>query len=566
MVGRLQVLDGSTHGAVQDIGDSLLLGRASDCDLQLRDITVSREHARISRRPDGRYQVEDLGSNLGTTLNGNPVLKPRLITDRDVLQISKHRFVFRDEGTIEAPVSLLAGSTTHILRTLDASVDLSLVAEATPTAAALKLAAARLHTIYAVAEAISSILDMDELLREVARRLLAVFPKAERCFVLLRDADGQLVPRASRRRGKSDNEAVTVSRTVLDEAITRRQAVLSHDAREDARFKSGKSVANYGIRAVMAAPLMWREETLGILYLDSVGVAAFASDDLELLLGIARQSAAALGNARLHEELLKRQRLEQDLQLAERIQQSFLPRSLPTRQGYDFFARYEPAFEVGGDFYDVIQLPNQRLGIVIGDVSGKGVSAALFMARLSRDLRFFALTEQHPSQVLSLMNQAVLDFGQDDMFITLVYAVLDPVQHDLQLASAGHMPVLVRHSGGEVSRLDDSGLPLGVLPGSTYETKSFRLDRGDTAFLYTDGVVEAMNSSQEMFGMDRLEQALRSASTDPETLLMSVLDAVRRHVQDATQFDDTTAFALGRRDDSKDTPTSVRRPRRTRPR
>lgn len=564
MNGRLQALDGTPHGPIQDIGEGLLLGRAAGCDLQLRDITVSRQHARVRRLPDGNYQLEDLGSNLGTTLNGSPVLpsSPRKLAHRDVLAISKHRFVFLGEATAELPVSLLSGSVTHILRTLDANTDLA-GAQPSPTPTQLNVLAARLNTIYAVAEAISNILDIDALLREVARRLLAVFPKAERCFVMLKDRDGQLVPRANRRRNKTDTEELTVSKTILDEALDKQQAILSHDALEDARFAAGESVANFGIRAVMAAPLLWRSEPLGVLYLDSVGVAAFEADDLELLLGIARQSATAIGSARLHKQLLKRQRLEQDLQLAERIQQGFLPSSLPSRAGYGFCARYDPAFEIGGDFYDVVELPRDRLGVAIGDVSGKGVSAALFMARLSRELRFCALSAQQPSRVLSMMNQAVLDFGRDDMFLTLIYAVLDPARHELQIANAGHMPVLIRRAKGEVLSLEDSGLPLGVLPESTYETARFRLEPGDVAFLYTDGVVEAMNPNREMFGQDRLCRTLAEANADPEALLDHALDAVRAHTRDATQFDDTTAFALGRshQETQPSPPRRVRRPR-----
>src|SRR5207244_12344103 len=136
-------------------------------------------------------------------------------------------------------------------------------------------------------------------------------------------------------------------------------------------------------------------------------LATFTQADIELLTGIAGQSAAALGNARLHAELMKRQRLEQDLHLAERIQQSFLPRRIPKVEGYTFCARYDPAYEVGGDFYDFIRLPNDRLGIVVGDVSGKGVSAALYMARLTRDLRYFALAESDPGRVLVGAERAV---------------------------------------------------------------------------------------------------------------------------------------------------------------
>jgi sigma-B regulation protein RsbU (phosphoserine phosphatase) len=329
--------------------------------------------------------------------------------------------------------------------------------------------------------------------------------------------------------------------------MTEHRTVLSHDAMEDTRFKSGRSVANFGIRAVMAAPLVWRGETLGILYLDSLGIAAFSQADLELLSGVAGQSAAAVGNARLHEELLKRQRLEQDLHLAERIQQSFLPRRIPKVDGYTFCARYDPAYEVGGDFYDFVRLPDDRLGIVVGDVSGKGIGAALYMARLTRDLRYFALAESDPARVLRWMNRAVVESGQDDIFVTLLYAVLDVRLRQVVFANAGHMPPVLRHKDEQSLQVLDqtAGLPLGVLPDPEYASESFRLERGDTVMLFTDGLVEAMNPARQMYGMERLLRCVARDVSAAPALLERTLRDCQRHVGEAAQFDDTTLVCFG---------------------
>lgn len=409
--------------------------------------------------------------------------------------------------------------------------------------------AERLETTYAVSEAVSSILDLSELLPEIVNRVFAVFPKAERVLLMLSDNEGGLRPEVVKRRSERDDAEVKVSQTILQEVATKRHAVLSHDAMEDMRFKGGRSVANFGIRAMMAAPLIFRNETLGVLYLDSFGIAAFAQADLELLTGIAGQCAVALGNARLHEELLKRQRLEQDLQLAERIQQSFLPKRIPKLAGFTFAARYDPAYEVGGDFYDFIQLPDDRLGVVVADVSGKGVSAALYMARLTRDLRYFALAEPDPARVLGWMNKAVIDFGQDDIFVTLIFVVLDAKRRRIEIANAGHMPPLVRRRAeSDVVVLEEvSGLPLGVLPDAEYETEHFQLEFGDSVMLYTDGLVEAMSPNREMYGMQRLTRAAAYGSSDAAAFLDRALTSCRDHVADAPQFDDTTVVCIGLR-------------------
>lgn len=494
--------------------------------------------------------VEDLGSGNGTFVNDKAVTRAYL-NDRDVIRVCSAKFEFDEVEQAHDPVTMVGTveKKPNIVNTVDANLPI-IPQDSTSVASPQELFKLhnRLKTIYAVSEAISSIFDMDELLQEILNRIFEVFPRSERAFIMLLDDGGEkLVPKAVKRRNASDDAELTVSRTILHEVLTRRHAVLSHDAMEDSRFKSGLSVANFGIRAMMAAPLVWRQETLGIVYLDSNGIAAFSKADLELLTGVCAQSAVALGNAKLHQELLKRHRLEQDLRLAERIQQSFLPRRIPKLKGYTFAARYDPAYEVGGDFYDFVRLPDERLGIVVGDVSGKGVSAALYMARLTRDLRYFALAETDPARVLKWMNRAVGESGQDDIFVTLVYVVLDIAKKKIMMANAGHMPPIVRRQADkDVVVLDSvSGLPLGVLPDPEYSSDIFDLRPGDSIMLFTDGLVEAMNPSRQMYGMERLTEVIATGrSSAPQVVDRAVKDC-QKHVQDAPQFDDTTIVCFG---------------------
>lgn len=551
MIGRLREIEGPNHGAVYELKEVCLLGRALDCQVHIRDLTVSRRHARITR-VDDRYMIEDLGSGNGTFVNEQTVTR-HFLQHRDVVRVCSARFMFEEVERHTDSVTMLGASDSQpqIVKTVDANRPFyedatALTAVSSPQE--LVRMATRLKTVYAVSEAISNILDLDELLKEILNRLFEVFPKAERAFIMLIDEKGEkLIPKAVKRRRESDNAELTVSRTILHEVMTKRHSVLSRDAMEDKRFKAGHSVANFGIRAMMAAPLVWRGETLGIVYLDSQALATFSQADLELLTGISGQSAAALGSARLHEELLKRQRLEQDLHLAERIQQSFLPRRIPKIDGYTFCARYDPAYEVGGDFYDFVRLPDERLGIVVGDVSGKGISAALYMARLTRDLRYFALAESDPARVLKWMNRAVIESGQDDIFVTLIYCVLDAQKRQLVLANAGHMPAIVRRKEeGHVMVLDRiSGLPLGVLPDPEYNSETFDLAPGDSVLLYTDGLVEAMDPQQRMYGMERLERAMARGPSDAVGCLDRTVRDVQKHVADAAQFDDTTIVCVG---------------------
>jgi serine phosphatase RsbU (regulator of sigma subunit) len=551
MPARLRETSGANPGAVYEIRDVCVLGRALECQVHIRDLTVSRRHARILQ-VDGKYVLEDLGSGNGTFLNDEAVSR-RYLNDRDVIRVSNATFRFEESERQTDSVTMVGAneSPPRIVTTVDASQSLlntaSPITEASSPKELVQMAS-RLKTVYAVAAAISSILDLDELLPEILNRVFEVFPKAERGFIMLRDeAANRLIPKAVKRRRQEDSAEMLVSRTIIQQVLTRKQAVLSHDASEDHRFKTGRSVANYGIRAMMAAPLVWRQESLGIIYLDSPGIAAFGQADLELLSGIAQQGAAALGNARLHAELMKRQRLERDLHLAERIQQSFLPRRIPKMPGYTFCARYDSAYEVGGDFYDFVKLPDDRLGVVVGDVSGKGVSAALYMARLTRDLRYYALAESSPARVLERLNRTVVEGGQDDIFVTLVYAVLDGPGRKLTYSNAGHMPPLLRRfDPGQVLTFEDGvGLPLGVMPDSEYVNGEVGLEPGDSVLMYTDGLVEAMDPRRNMYGVERLMKVVGEASSQADALLDRAVRDSMNHVQDAPQFDDTTVVCIG---------------------
>jgi serine phosphatase RsbU (regulator of sigma subunit) len=546
MIGRLRETEGPNPGALYDIKDVCVLGRARDCQVHIRDLTVSRRHARITK-VDDRFMIEDLGSGNGTFVNDEAITR-RFLTHSDVIRVSGARFRFEEVETASDSVTMAGPreSAPRIVTTVDARQALIKPEGSSPKQVASL--ASRLNTVYAVSEAISSILDVDELLPEILNKVFDVFPKADRGFIMLKDENGErLIPKALKRRRAADLGELVVSRTILQQVLNQQQSVLSHDASEDHRFKSGRSIANYGIRAMMAAPLVWRNEPLGIIYIDSPGIAAFHPDDLDLLSGIARQAAVALGNARLHTELMKRQRLERDLHLAERIQQSFLPRKIPSLDGYTFCARYDPAYEVGGDFYDFVRLDDDRLGVVVGDVSGKGVGAALYMARLTRDLRYYALSERHPRGVLERLNQAVVESGQDDIFVTLAYGVLHGPERTLTWSNAGHMPPIVRRGPeGEVVQMEDGvGLPLGVMPGSEYSDASIALEPGMTVLLYTDGLVEAMNPSRKMFGVERLLSSVGRGASQADSLLSRAVRDCMDHVGEAPQFDDTTIVCIG---------------------
>jgi len=255
----------------------------------------------------------------------------------------------------------------------------------------------------------------------------------------------------------------------------------------------------------------------------------------------------ALSNARMHAESLKQQRLQQDLLLAEQIQKSFLPRQLPSVEGIEFVTEYRPAYSVGGDFYDLFWLDHERIGVFIGDVSGKGVSAALLMARISSDLRVAALAEPSPARAISRVNQAVLERKQHDIFVTGIYLTLDVKSKTLMLANAGHLPPFIRRkTRGELVRVEGgSGTAIGIFDEAVYEETRIELGPGDTLVLCTDGVLEATDELGEQFGFERLELSLSSGASRPKDVADRLQRDLREHVGDAPQYDDVTLIVLG---------------------
>jgi phosphoserine phosphatase RsbU/P len=277
------------------------------------------------------------------------------------------------------------------------------------------------------------------------------------------------------------------------------------------------------------------------------GAEPFHQGDLDLLTGLAAQAAMALQNARMHQESLKQQRLQQDLLLAEQIQKSFLPRQLPSVEGIEFVTEYRPAYSVGGDFYDVFWLNYDRIGVFIGDVSGKGVSAALLMARISSDLRLAAMAESDPARALGHVNRIVLERRQPDIFVTGIYLTLDVKSHVMTLANAGHLPPFVRrHSVGQLERVDGgAGTAIGIFDDAEYEQVQLTLDPGDSLVLCTDGVLEATNLAGDQFGFERLEASLGAGAASAAELNDRLMRDLRAHVGEAAQYDDLTIIVCG---------------------
>ena len=219
---------------------------------------------------------------------------------------------------------------------------------------------------------------------------------------------------------------------------------------------------------------------MAFFQLDTSDRRQFNEDDLDVLAAVASQAAISIQNASMLESLLERERLNRDLKIAEQVQKRFLPQGVPSVPGYEFFAHYQPTYEVGGDYYDFVPLPGDRMAMALGDVSGKGVAAALMMAKFSGDTRYCILTENGPATTAARLNSLLCAAGIEDKFITLGLCVLDATTRKLTLTSAGHTPVIIRRADGRAEEVGQevSGLPLGIMEDSVYEQTDVQLRPG----------------------------------------------------------------------------------------
>lgn len=553
----LQVLKGKTPGQLFPLDrDCSVLGRHPECDIVLDVGAVSRQHAQILH-VGNEYFVEDLDSRNGTFVNGELTHGRHRLENKDRLKVCDLLFTFHDgsvaelskEPTLQASSGDLLvddggeGSSTIMAKMSVSSTETGLGMEVKPEV--------KMRALYDIMQAVRGALDLDEVMGKILDALFRIFMQADRGFVILRESpENPIVIKAVKHRRETDEEKTRISRTIINQVMESREAILSADAASDSRFDMSQSIADFRIRSMMCAPLIDHDgSALGVIQVDTMDQRSrFREDDLVVLATVALQAAIVVENAQIHEETLRQQAVDKELQLARRVQRGFLPEAPPNVEGYDFFDFYEPAKHVGGDYYDYIPLPGNRLAIILADVSGKGVPAALLMAKLSSEMRYSLLIEPTPAEAINVVNRSFDRSDWEDRFVTLAAAVLDLDNNEVTLVIAGHMPPLLRHASGAVEPVGDdiTGVPLGVSEDFEYEQMTLSLAPGESLTLFTDGISEAMNSDRELYGLSRLQSQVESTDGDVIELGKSVLSDVKRFVGDQAQSDDMCLTMFGR--------------------
>jgi serine phosphatase RsbU (regulator of sigma subunit) len=482
-----------------------VLGRQSDSTICLESQAVSRHHAHLLRVGDG-YVVEDLGSSNGTFVNGKRVTGRVPLTEQDRLELGPYTLSLRPS----APTP--TGEDDYVIRE---SVSLA----TTNQSLYGQDAGHKLQVVLDIAQHLGRTLDLDTLLGKLLDYLLRLFPQADRGMVLLTEGD-HLRVQAQRSRRAEDPTAYSYSRTIVRHALDQGVGLLSEDVRSDARFQSSQTLSALNLRSVMCVPLIGSDKRrLGAIQLDHAHKGQpFRSEELQLFTAISLQVALVLENAALHAEVLREERLRQELVLAHEIQQGFLTTEFPRPKnvGYELFARVEPARQVSGDLYDFVLLPDGRLAFFVGDVSGKGMPAALFMVAVRTLCRHLAAESDSPAETLRRLNAAIAADNPSAMFVTLAHGLYNPTSGETVLASGGHPKPLLRHADGRVEEVAvTNGMILGC-EGVNLRLSDHRLtlEPGDTLALYTDGYTEARAPDKKtMFELPRLMDAFGGPRT-----------------------------------------------------
>jgi sigma-B regulation protein RsbU (phosphoserine phosphatase) len=530
--------------------DVLRIGRDSGSDVVLDDQRVSRSHAHVLRKADGFF-VEDLDSHNLTYLDDRMLAPktPAPLRDGSRVSICDHHLIFRQAAVV---IRAEGPGDSAVLKTLDDPGTM------TPET---RLDRPRdvLRAVLEINRALGGVGELNEALNRTLKALFDVFSQAECGFILTEEADGRLNPRALRRRD-GEGRPPALSRTVLDHVMDAGKALLIADAQADLPFRVSDTLADSGIRTVLCVPLPGRAgRPIGILQLDSRSRRArFGPDDLDLLATAAIPIGMAIENYRL----LK---ARAEGAAAREIQLALLPRHRPDIARYALWEHYEPALEVGGDYYDYIPIgtpgdgghadapapgagAGDRWAIAVGDVAGKGMPAALMMAHLGAEVRHQARAHSDPRRIVEGINGHFCDADLRDLFITFVLAVIDPATHRLTVVNAGHPAPLLRRAGGSVEVIGESerGMPLTVMGGQAYRAITVELGPADVVVFYSDGINEALDRHGKLFGNDEVKATLAAAPAGARAAGEAILEAVRAHTGSRNRSDDITLICLGR--------------------
>jgi serine phosphatase RsbU (regulator of sigma subunit)/pSer/pThr/pTyr-binding forkhead associated (FHA) protein len=537
----IQSNDGASHRFPLN-KDRVTIGRSRENDIFLPDQWLSRHHAEIHRDSDG-FSLKDLGSKNGTLLNGARIAAQERLRTGDVITLGEHTLTFHalalDEPEEFEPVGTRVFSARELsdVKTKPAVDPHDLVRQN-------KL----LQTLSQAAESLLVHMALPELFDRVLQLLFDAVPAERAAILLLEGPARQPVLKASRSRIGSPIQRV--SRSIARRAIEQRVSLILPNLLEDAAFRTQDSILSSGIRSALCAPLWYAgnadQDPIGLVYMDSLQRShSFSEEDLRVVTALANVAAAKIENARLLEESLEKRQLEDEMRKAAEIQRRLLPSVAPTVEGFEICGSNRPCRTVGGDYYD-FTYEGGKLHLALGDVSGKGTGAALLMTVLRAAVRAH-WTEFEPAEAMARINRTVCQNVTEGKYVTFFMARLDPGTGQLTYVNAGQNPPLLVRATEEVHELDEGGMVLGMFESVPYSAATIEMAKGDTLVVFSDGVSETWNRSEEEFGVARLVDVVKRGRPLGATALEAeILRALEEYSAGARTMDDRTLIVLKR--------------------
>jgi len=524
-----------------------LIGRGAETGnhLQLADRRISRNCAAIVMEGN-KYYIEDRGQRRGLFVNGEKA-ESRELQDGDSITFGlddSYEIIYR------SATNASTDSLPHLLTRIEH------ITSSEPTGGGLR----KLNLLLEATTLLHWQLPLETVLGHMLDHAVSV-TDADRGLLLETDANETLKVRLARRSGglRLPPESLTPSQTAIQLALRRQSAVITEDlAQADMDLQAAQSIVAQRLRAVVVIPLyalsrantdqsminIKRGDFLGVLYLDSRRPAAFSKLDRQILDALAADAASILDNARLVERERERQRLEQEIGIARDIQQALLPKNFRDYPHLAVSGINFPCLAVGGDYFDVFSLGDNRTAFLLADVSGKGLGAALCTNLLQGALSGMTLGTD-PARVFNHVNRFLCDHAEIGRYATMFFGIIDDQGH-LEYINAGHpSPFLIRNGVAE-DVFTEGSYPVGLVPEAEYTTVCLKLDPGDTLVLFSDGVTEAMDPAEQLFGVPRLKEVLMGEGTQTplDELQRKVLDAVENFAHGASQADDLTLLLV----------------------
>ena len=512
--------DGKTRALPLD-RDRFVVGRSSSSELCYpEDAGLSRQHLAIEKSGDV-WVVRDLNSKNGTFVNSARIAEPHVLGPADRVTAGHLTIEFAEkasapantvifvEGASAAPPSTTVATNLQGLLSQEREIE----------------GGAQMRALIRAGRELSGNMPLNDLFNLIMNLSIEAVGAARGVLMTLEGDD--LVVRAAR------GEGFRISSAVRDRVIKEKTSLLVRDARLDEAFAGRMSIVQQQIRSMLAAPLQTDDRVIGLIYLDSPHfVHEFTKDDLNLLTVMANVAAIRIEHTRLAEVEQAERLLAKELEQAAEIQRRLLPASAPSVSGVDLAGYNAPCHTVGGDYFDFFTYPDGRVAVLVGDVAGKGMPAALLMSSLQARVQVLFDDPADLAAIMARLNRIIKSNCPSNRFISFFIGVLDSKTGDLAYVNAGHNPPLLMRADGSVEKLECTGLILGILPASRYEEKSVTLQSGDAVVLFSDGVTEASRPDvDEEFGEERLAQAFSKVRHLPA---QAIIEAINHELQEFT--------------------------------